>query len=223
MSNEMLNLINQAKAQAKRDAFFSLIGKNSKIVVRILLVLIAVGVVAIGVGAYKKANQEKFSEIFHRALIDQQAGESEKSIKAFKEIVESSSAPNGIKALAGLRYGAILLNENKTSEALKIYEEIADCRSCDDYVSDLAKLLIARIWLSDNEEVKKEDLASRIKKLEQSASVLKYQIAEQRAFLEMQKGNKEEAKKIFSEIEKGAEKQPALKSRAADGIKMLEE
>lgn len=223
MSNEMLNLINQAKAQAKRDALFSMIGKNSKILVRILLVLVTAGIFAVGIGAYKKSNQEKFSEIFHRALIDQQAGELEKATKSFKEILDSSSAPSGVKALAGLRYGAVLLNENKTSEALKAYEKIAECGSCDDYIVDLARLLIVRIWMSDNEEVKKEDLASRIKKFEESSSVLKLQIAEQRAFLEMQKGNKEEAKKIFSEIEKGAEKQPALKSRAADGIKMLEE
>ena len=219
----MLNLINQAKAQAKRDAFFNMIGKNSKIAVRVLLLLATVGIVAIGVGAYKKSNREKFSEIFHRALIDQQIGESEKALKAFKEIANASSAPAGVRALAGLRLGASLLNEGKNAEALEVYQKVAKCGSCDDYISDLAKLLIARIWLADGEEVKKEDLASRIKKFEESASVLKYQIAEQRAFLEMQKGNKEEAKKIFAEIEKGAEKQPALKNRAADGIKMLEE
>lgn len=219
----MLNLINQAKAQAKRDALFSAIGKNSKTAVRILLVLVTVGAVGFGVSAYKKSNQEKFSEILHRALLDQQAGESEKALKSLKQIVDSSSAPSGVKALAGLRYGASLLNDGKTSEALEVYKKIADCRSCDDYVSDLAKLLITRIWVADAEEVKKEDLTARIKKFEESSSALKYQIAEQRALIEIQKGNKEEAKKIFSDIEKNAQKQPALKNRVADGLKMLEE
>jgi hypothetical protein len=223
MSNEMINLINQAKAQAKRDAFFSAIGKNSKTVVRVILVVATVGIVALGVSAYKKSNQEKFSEKLHRALIDQQIGESQKALESLKEITNSSSAPGGVKALAGLRYASTLLEEGKKSEAVEVYQGIASCRSCDDYVRDLSRLLIVRIWMADSEELKKEDLASRIKKFEESSESLKYHIAEQRAFLEMTKGNKEESKKIFEEIEKAAEKHPALKNRAADGIKMLEE
>lgn len=223
MSNEMINLINQAKSEAKRDAFFSVVGKNSKAIIRVILVIVTFGIAALGVYVYKKSNQEKFSEKLHRALIDQQIGESQKSLESLKEITNSSSASGGVKALAGLRYASILLEDGKKSEAIEVYQKIASCHSCDDYARDLSRLLIARILMADSSEAKKEDLSSRIKKLEDSSESLKYHIAEQRAFLEMRKGNKEESKKIFQEIEKGAEKHPALKNRAADGIKMLEE
>lgn len=222
MSDEMIHLINKAKAQAKRDAFFSFLGKNSRIAAKVLLVVAVAGVVAIGVSTYNKAQQEKFSEMFHRALMDQQVGEIDKAKESLKKIVTDKSAPSGIKSLASLRYAAFLLEENKKSEAVKTYLEIGDCRSCEDYVRDLARLLAVKVWMSDEAEMQKADLAERIKKVEDSASVLKGQIAEQRAFLELKKNNLEEAKKIFVEIEKNSEKQPGLKARAADGIKMVE-
>ncbi len=222
MSDEMIHMINRAKSQAKRDAFFSFLGKNSKVAVKVLFVLIAAGVTATGFSVYQKSNQEKFSEILHRSLVDQQIGDLDKSRQGLKEIVESSSAPSGVKSLASLRYASLLLEENKKSEAVKVYLKISDCGSCDDYVRDLAKLLAVKVWMSDAEELAKPDLADRIKKLEESADILKYNIAEQRAFLVLQQDKREEAKKIFAEIEKGAEKQPTLKNRAADGIKMSE-
>ncbi|MBU6140664.1 MAG: hypothetical protein KGP29_03785 [Proteobacteria bacterium] len=222
MSEEMIHMINRAQSQAKRDAFFSFLGKNSKVVVKILFVLIAIGIITTGFTAYQKANQEKFSEILHLSLVDQQIGELEKSREGLKKIVESSSAPSGVKSLASLRYASLLLEENKKSEAAKIYLKIADCGSCDDYVRDLGRLLLVKVWMSDQEELSKPDLSDRIKKIEESADVLKYNIAEQRAFLALQQDKREEAKKIFAEIEKGSEKQPTLKNRAADGIKMTE-
>lgn len=219
----MLNLINKAKAQAKRDAVFGFIIKNSKVAIKITIVAISVAVVSVGYSLYQKSKQEKYSEKLHRALVDQQIGETEKFRAALKEIAESKSAPGGVKSLASLRYGALLMQEGKQEEAVKIYLNVADCRSCEDYTRDLARLLVVKVWMADSAELAKEDLVSRIKKLEDASDILKFNIAEQRALLELSKGNREEAKKIFSEIEKGAEKHPSLKARAADGIKMSEQ
>lgn len=222
MSDEMINLINKAKAQAKRDALFSFLGKNSRIVLKVAVVVVVAGVVSIGVTTYKKAQEAKYSEMFHRALLDQQTGEIDKAKESLKKIINDSSAPSGIKSLASLRYAAFLLEENKKEEAAKIYLEVANCRSCEDFVRDLSRLLAVKVWMSDAAEMQKADLAARIKKIEDSASILKGQIAEQRAFLELKNDHFDEAKAIFISIEKSAEKQPNLKARAADGIKMVE-
>ena len=221
MSDEIVELINKAKAEVKRDAFLSFFRKNSRIALKVSLVVVTATIVWIGFATYKKANQEKFAEIFHRSLVDQQTGEIEKSKEKLKKIAEDKSAPSGIKSLASMRYAAFLLEENKKSEAVKIYLEVADCGSCEDYIRDLAKLLAVKVWMSDESELQKADLNERIKKLEDSAKILKENIAEQRAFLAIQKNNLEEAYKIFVEIEKNSEKQSSLKLRAADGIKMV--
>ncbi len=221
MSDEIVELINKAKAEVKRDAFLSFLRKNSRIALKVSLVVVTATIVWIGFATYKKANQEKFAEIFHRSLVDQQTGEIEKSKEKLKKIAEDKSAPSGIKSLASMRYAAFLLEENKKSEAVKIYLEVADCGSCEDYIRDLAKLLAVKVWMSDESELQKADLNERIKKLEDSAKILKENIAEQRAFLAIQKNNLEEAYKIFVEIEKNSEKQSSLKLRAADGIKMV--
>ncbi len=222
MSDEILNLINKAKTQAKRDAIMGFVTKNSKVAIKIAVAVFLVAIMAISYSIYQKSQQEKYSEKLHRALVDQQIGETEKFRAALKEIAESKSAPGGVKSLASLRYSALLVQEGKQDEAVKIYLNVADCGSCEDYTRDLARLLVVKVWMADPAELAKEDLASRIKKLEDASDILKLNIAEQRALLELNKGNREEAKKIFSEIEKDAEKHPSLKARAADGIKMSE-
>ncbi len=222
MSDEIIELINKAKAQVRRDNLLSFLGKNSKVAFRVILIVAMAGIMWVGFSVYKKANKEKFVEIFHLSLVDQQTGELEKAKEKLKKIAEDNSAPSGIKSLASLRYAAFLLEENKKSEAVKIYLEVANCRSCEDYARDLAKLLAVKVWMSDESELQKADLNERIKKLEDSAKILKGNIAEQRAFLEMKKNNLEEAHKIFVEIKKISEKQPNLQARAVDGIKMVE-
>ena len=218
----MNELINTAKSQAKHEAILSFLGKNNKLALRVFLIVIAAGIMAIGYFVNKSANQKKYSEIFHRSLISQQVGETAKAREGLKKIVESSSAPSGVKSLASLRYSAYLLEDGKKSEAVAIYLEVGDCYSCDEYVRDLAKLLAVKVWMSDEAETKKADLDQHIKKLEDSSYILKSYIAEQRAFLALENGKNEEAKKIFEEVAKNSEKNPTLKTRAEDGIKMSE-
>jgi hypothetical protein len=219
MSDEMIHLINQARAQAKRDQWKRFI--SGKVVVRILLLTIILGAGFAGFRSYNKSQQQKFSEILHQSLINQQIGEIEKAKENLKTIYEAQSAPSGVKSLASLRYAALLLEEGKKSEAAKIYAEVNDCNSCDDYVKDLAGLLAVKVWMSDEAEVKKEDLSARIEKIENASKLLRHHIAEQRAFLEMQKNNLEKSYQIFESISKSPEGSQALKSRANDGLKIV--
>lgn len=221
MSDEMLSLINQARAQAKNDGLKRFFSRNS----RSLLLLIVIALVAlVGFFAFdfiQKSRQEKFSEILHQSLINQQIGDIEKAKENLKEIYDAKTAPSGVRSLAAMRYAAFLLEDNQKEEAVKIYLEINECRSCDDYIQSLAGLLAVKVWMSDNEEIQKEDLSSRIEKVENSSKVLRYYIAEQRALLELQKNNLEKSYQIFESIEKSPDVAPTLKARASDGLKMV--
>jgi hypothetical protein len=219
--NEMLDLINQARAEARSDNLKRFFSKNSKIISKLFIVLLLAVVAFFVYSSYRKMQAEKFSKILHRSLLSQQAGELDKARLDLEEIYKSDSAPSGVKSLASLRLAAFLLEEGKLNDATKIYQEVNNCRLCDDYVKDLAGLLMIKLWVADALELQKEDLSKKIAEIEDNASVLKFQISEQRAIVEMYKGNLEESYKIFESIEKSSDASQAVKLRAADGIKML--
>lgn len=221
MSNEMLNLINQARAQARNDGLKNFLVNNAKLLTRFALILVVVGISFFVYRSYERSNEAKFSEILHKSLINQQIGDIAKAKENLKEIYEAKSAPSGVKSLASLRYAAFFLEEGNKSEAAKVYLSVHECGSCDDYVRDLAGLLAVKVWVIDAEEMKKADLVSRIEKIENNSSILKYHVAEQLALLELQKGELEKSYQTFERIAKAPESAQAIKSRAEDGMKMV--
>ena len=218
-NHEALELISQAKSQARSENLQKFL--RSKLAIRATLAVITLAVLFSGFAVFQNVQQEKFSEILHQSLINQQAGAIDKAKENLKRIYEAKLAPNGVKSLASLRYAALLLNDGKKMEAAKIYQKLNHCRSCDDYVQELGGLLAVRTWMSDEEEMKKEDLAARIEKIENSSNILRYYISEQRALLEMHKNNLEKSYQIFEAIAKNPEGPQVVKARATDGLKMI--
>ncbi len=220
MSNEILNLINQARIDARNEGITRFLGKNKKLIFRLILVILVIGISFFCFRIYQKSNQEKFSTILHQSMIDQQVGNIEKAKENLQKIVESASAPSGVKSLASLRYAAFLLAEGKQTDAAELYLKVSNCSSCDDYIQNLAAFLAVKVWMSNESELQKNDLAERIEKIENKTSVLRYHIAEQRAFLEMQKGNLEKSYQIFEMISKNPESSQGLKTSAEEGMQM---
>jgi hypothetical protein len=220
-NNDAIELINQAKSQARNEKIREFLNKNSRLLKRLATVLAVVAVVFAVFTLIQNSRQEKFSAILHQSLIDQQLGNLKSAKENLKTIYEAKSAPSGVHSLASLRYAAFVLEEGNKAEAAKIYEEVSKCFSCDSYIKDLAGLLAVRTWLIDENELKKEGLAKRIEKIENSNKSLKYQVAEQRALLEMQRNNLEKSYSIFELIAKSPESSDASKARAKDGLKMI--
>lgn len=221
MSDEVTSLINQAKDQARRENIKNFFGKNAKLLSRLTIIVLILVVAALGLSAIQKSRQAKYSEIFHQSLISEQLGDEAKARAELQQIYDAKFAPSGVRSLASLRLAAIYFNEGKVKEANKIYSEISDCSSCDRYIRDLAGLLLVKSWLAEESEINKDDLSARIEKVENSNKVLKFHIAEQRAFLEAQKGDFEKAYKILELIVKSPESSPALKERAKDAMQIL--
>jgi hypothetical protein len=220
-NSEVMYLINQARIDARSDKLRKFLNKNKKHFSRLIIIALVALVIFFSYRAFQRSQQEKFSEILHQSLIYQQIGELGKAKESLEKIYNSSSAPNGVKSLASLRLAAFLLESNNQVEALKVYAKVSDCRSCDAYVRDLGGLLMIKLWMTDSLEVAKEDLSTRIEKIENNAKPLKFHIAEQRALLELQKNNLEKSYQIFDLIVKSPEVSPALKARAQDGLKMV--
>jgi hypothetical protein len=221
MSEEISGLLKQAKSEARLENFFKFIGKNARIMIYIAVAFLLIGLITLVLSIYQENQREKYSGIFHQALIYQQVGEIEKFKGSLEEIV-NSSAPSGVKSLASLRYAAVLLNEGDLKGARNIYEEVSECGSCDDYVQNLASLLLVRLMIADeNGESDSDQLVVKIIKIEGRSTIFKNHIAEQLAMFELLRDNLKESYEIFTKIAADKSSSPALKARSEDGMKMV--
>ena len=220
-NNEINQIISQAKSEVRSDNLKKLIAKNSKILV-VIAGLVVVGAISFFIfNAYQKSQEAKFSEILQQSIVDQKSGDLEKTKETLKKIVETKSAPKNIKALATLRYAALLLDEGKNSEAVALYQEINQCKGCDAYIKDLGGLLVVKVWISDETEFQKDDLLARIEKIEVGSKDLKNQISEQKALVQMHKNNLDKAYLTFESLAKNPEAEEGLKKRAEEGMKIV--
>ena len=221
MSSDIKHILKQAHSETRNENIAKIFKKNKKI----LLVILGVAITSsLAFTAYKinqRSQQEKYSEILHQSMIDQQLGDIEKAKQNLKKIYDSASAPSGVKSLASLRYAGILLEENKKNEAINVYSEVNKCRFCDNYIKELAGLLMVRTLMNDEEAVDKVDLSEKILAVENNSKILRYYIAEQRAYLEMNKNNLEKSYQIFEMISKNPDVREDLKNRASDAMKIV--
>lgn len=221
MSNEVNEIINQAKAQATKEKLNNFLKKNFKLIRNLAIAAFVAFLIFFAGNSFYKSRQVKFSEILHQSLINQRVGDTAKAKENLTIIHNAKTAPSGVKSLASLRLAALLFDEGKKSQAAEIYVEISKCRSCDDYIKDLSGLLAVKSWMSDENEIKKDDLIARIEKIESRNKMLKYHILEQKAILEMQRNNLEKSYQIFELISKNPESSQVLKARAAESLRVI--
>jgi len=221
MSSDIKNIINHAQFEIRNEKLSLIFKKNKKILSLILGFSIAC---SIGYTAFKidqKSKQQKYSEMLHQSMIDQQLGDIEKTKQTLKIIHESTTAPSGVKSLASIRYAGILLDEGNKEEAIKVYKDVNDCRFCDNYIKELSGLLMVRTIMTDDNLVGDEKLGDKILKIENNSKILRYYIAEQRGYFEMNKNNLAKAYQIFEMISKNPDVKENLKNRASDAMKIV--
>ena len=221
MSSDIKHILRQANSEVRSENIAKIFRKNKKVLLVILAVAISSSIAFTAYKINKKSQQEKYSEILHQSMIDQQLGDVEKAKQNLKKIYDSTSAPSGVKSLASLRYAVILLEEGKKNEAINVYSEVNKCSFCDSYIKELAGLLMVRTLMNDEESISKSDLSEKILAVENSSKILRYYIAEQRGHLEMNKNNLEKAYQIFEMISKNPDVKENLKNRASDAMKMV--
>jgi hypothetical protein len=192
-NNEINQIIRQAKSEVRSENAQIFFAKNAKLFFSIGVLILVSGIGFFAFNLHQKSQEKKFSAFLQESIMEQQAGNINQAKINLKKIIDVTSSPKNIKALAMLRYAALLLDEDKQSEAITLFQEVNQCNRCDAYIKDLAGLLTVKVWLADKEEVKKDDLLSRIEKIEANSKELKYQISEQKAWLEFQNNNLENA------------------------------
>lgn len=80
---------------------------------------------------------------------------------------------------------------------------------------------MVRTILTDESLFNKAEFVADLEKIENKAKILRYYIAEQRGYLELNKNNFASAYKIFEMIAKNPDVKEALKNRASDAMKIV--
>lgn len=223
--NSFYNLLNKLHPQTNFDNVKAFIIKKKQLIIRLIYGLAAFLVILFCFNLYQKSAQEKYSELLHQSLLDQEKGNLVEAQKNLQAIYEAKFAPSGVKGLASLRYAGILLGSGNKDEALKIYQEVAFSIRQDRYLRDLAGLLACRIIVintnANSDKIAQEEAFKQIEKIASSNKALKIYVSEQKGILAMKLGNLEKSYQVFSEILKDKNAEQAIKIRVADMIKIL--
>lgn len=216
--NEAMNLINEARSQARADKLFNFMRANKKsvIVLAVVIILALTGFFIFSV--VNKSLQKKYSETFHQALILESQNDYETALKTFDEICKSSFVPSGVQSLSCLRLAGISYNLGREEIALETYKKLANGSRFDDYVQELSALFASKIMaMSANEKLEKKIATQNlkeIKKFAKNSDFLKDLILEQEVIFLMNIGDLENSAKILEEILKSEKAEDTLKERA---------
>ena len=220
MPKRIIKAIKHVKNKANQKSIIDFLSINKNIILKSVIVcailLSSYGIYCI----FDNSQAKKYSAILHESLLAQQSGDIKTAKEKLLQIHQSKFVPANVSAIASIRYAGFLIEEGNKKEAGEIYFAVNNCFSCNEYLSDLAGLLAVSTWLSDD-ELMKTDLSEKVNKIYKKSRELKFYIAEQRGFYEMQKNNLAVANKVFAEIIDDVNADKAIKARAQDAKKML--
>ncbi len=223
--NNALNLINQARSKANIGVVAGFVSRKKRAVTVVAAMLAVLGVGYIGFHLYQKSAQEKYSAIFHQALLEEERGNLQGAKEGMLVVYNAKFAPSGVKSLTSLRYAGLLLNEGSYDDALKIYQEITDNGRYDRYIRELSGLLATKILViksgSNVDKAAQEATLKQVDKIESYAKILRPFIAEQKGILEMKFGNLDKSYAIFAQIISDQNSEQSLKMRVSDIMKSL--
>lgn len=226
MSSELeaKNFLNQIKSEARADKVWQFFAKHKNLSKKLVIVFAIFLAGFFIFSLIHNSLQEKYSEILHQSLIDEEMGDFAKTQEALQEIADATFAPSGVKGLASLRYAGLLLRMGKKDEALKIYQETAFSVFYDDFVQETAGLLAAKLLINDvnknSDKSMQDNVTEQVEKIVNNNKILKDLTLEQQAILMIKIDNKIKAREILEKIVKSEKAVQSLKSRAADLIKL---
>lgn len=219
------SIIREIKDEERKDTITKFFSKNKKVILTFASILFAI-LIAYFIYEYVQSNREKsYSKIYHQAIIKEEKGQYQESVKLLKSIYESSSAPSGVKGVASLRYAAAAISDNNIDKALEIYEEIAFSNKYDDYLQNLSGLLLSKLIivnLGDNPDPEKAKVAEkRIKQVINQNQILKIETKEQLAILYIKINKNDDARKILESIRTNQKASKLVKDRVIQLIKLI--
>lgn len=223
--NDAINLINEARSQARADKVFNFIRANKKIAITVAVVILIALTAFFILSIVNKSLQKKYSENFHQALLLEDQNDYEQALKTYNEICQGSFVPAGVQSLSCLRFAGISYNLGKENEALEVYKKLANGSRYDDYVQELSALLATKIMaIAANDKTDKKVIANNLKQIQKFAKhsdFLQDLILEQEAIFLMNAGELEKSAKILEEILKSEKAEQTLKERVSSMMQVL--
>ncbi len=185
-------------------------------------IIVAVAAVVIGIGGkvgwekYRLSQRVAESARFDAAVEMLTSGDAEAAAREFAAL--AADAGDGYALLARLREAQALIAAGKKEEAVAALDQLAADEGADQATRDLAALLAA-LQVMDNAAA--EEIDRRLAPLVAEGSVWRANAREIQGLVALRRGERAEARKIFSALADKTDAPPALRRRVAEYLAIL--
>jgi hypothetical protein len=215
-------MMNQLKQEARKEKFWLYLTKYKK---ELFIFLSFILIVIISVSFYnfdKKSKNIEYSKLLHQALVSEEYSKDKSAEEILAKIKNSESSPVNLKSLAMLKQASKLIKDSKIKEAVKVYLEVNNFKKADTYLRELSALFALKTMIDFDYKAFDKKIIEILPEIEKNTIMLKPFIIEQKAIFLLLKGQKEESKKMFKNIDLDPESPEFLKKRAREFLYIFE-
>gem|GEM_PF-5005164 len=215
----MSDLLEEIKEDLIREKYALIWQKFGNYIIGAALAALVLTGAGVAGKNYTKSRYASYSDMLFEASTSPEAV----AIQKYDDII--TNANGTYKAIAGLRKAALLLQSNKSQEALETYKKIIETSSAPQELRDVAKLLYVSVSINlaaENKDYKDADAAKYIQENMDGAGIFKYSAMEISAFKEMDSHNYKKAKDIFTKLSENIDVPQSIKARAMEMLGTLE-
>ncbi|MGE4352367.1 MAG: tetratricopeptide repeat protein [Bdellovibrionales bacterium] len=212
------SLLQEIEEDLARQKYEKLWQKYGPYILGAIVLIVAATAGWSGYKSYRLESAQSTTESYVSMILQQD--ESEKDLAV--ELQEYSAAHEGTtqSVFARIKAGAENVKAGKEEEAVKIYDALAADKTVDKNFRELADLLSVQTQMDKGDGAA---LQARLEPLMKPECIWRFTAKEYAGYLAIRLGDKEKAKKLFTELkdEKGAP--GSISARAADVASWLSE
>jgi hypothetical protein len=184
----------------------------------VLAAAVAVVLGTAGSTAYRSWKAERDEKLTQALLDASKAGaEATKSIDALEKFASENPGTHHAD-FALLRAGAVAAEQNDKAKATQIFDTVAADENADPAFRQLGDLLSVEMQLDAGDAAK---LSERLQPLTQEHATWRFSALEAQGYLALRQGDKEKARKIFTDLSQDLHAPQSIGARATDIVRSL--
>lgn len=208
-------LLRQLKEEERREKIQIFLIKYQKQLIYFVVLALVIACAFGSYSIYRQNQNVAYSKLIHQSLVFENLGKKKEYLQILEEIRSKSTVPDNIRAIALLKYGSELVEQNKIQEAVDVYLQANDLNS-DPYFRELAGLLAVKSMIDSGDKKFNDRITQTLVKLEKTSEILKPFILEQKGIFNWMQSDYKGAAAIFEKISKNDKNPEFLKLRATE-------
>lgn len=204
-----MDIFEEIKEDLEREKYSNLWQRYGYLI--LLLIILIIGGTAAGTWwkNHTHSKQEASGNQFEKAIVTAGKNELAEAEKLYEQIAKEGHGD--IAVLASLQKASLLAKQGKAADAITLYEQLSTTQSSDPALKELASLLALYLRI---ETGKADNLDAKFELLTKEGSVWRSSALELKGLYTLQKGDRAQAKEIFSALANAEETPSGIKERA---------